>query len=184
MGAGVESGYAPVEGGARVAYQVVGDGPLDVVVIRPPAFPVDMMWDEPRVVRFLDRLSSFCRHVWFDQRGTGSSDWISTADGRLIENHVDDMVAVLDALGWERVAIISLGIPVGAIFAATHPDRATALVMVDAPVRFRRSDDYPVGWPDTENRSSHRSGTRRRDGGERGGDSAQPPRRRRVSLVV
>jgi class 3 adenylate cyclase len=128
----------------------VGDGPLDVVVIRPTAFPVDMMWDEPRVVRFLDRLSSFCRHVWFDGRGTGASDWISNADGRLVENHVDDMVAVLDALGWERVAIISLGIPVGAVFAATHPGRATALVMVDAPVRFRCSDDYPVGWPDTE----------------------------------
>ena len=146
----VECGYASVEGGGRVAYQVVGDGPLDVMVIRPPFFPVDMMWDEPRVVRFLDRLSSFFRHVWFDGRGTGASDWISHADGRLVESHVDDMVAVLDALGWERAAIIGLGIPVGAVFAATHPDRATALVMADAPVRLRRGDDYPVGWPDTE----------------------------------
>jgi class 3 adenylate cyclase len=150
MPGAVECGYAPVEGGGRIAYQVVGDGPLDVLVIRPSTFPVDIMWDEPRVVRFVDRLSSFCRHVWFDPRGTGASDWISNADGRLVESHVDDMVAVLDALGWERVAIISLGIPVGAVFAATHPGRATALVMSDAPVRFRRSDDYPAGWPDTE----------------------------------
>jgi class 3 adenylate cyclase len=150
MGGAVEYGYAPVEGGGRIAYQVVGDGPLDVVVIRPAFFPIDMMWDEPRVVRFADRLSSFCRHVWFDARGTGSSDWISHTDGRFIESHVDDMVAVLDALGWERVAIIALGTPAGALFAATHPDRATALVMLDAPARFRRSDDYPIGWPDTE----------------------------------
>ena len=128
MGGAVEYGYAPVEGGGRIAYQVVGDGPLDVLVVPPPVFPVDMMWDEPHVVRFLDRLSSFCRHVWFDARGTGSSDWISHAEGRLIESHVDDMVAVLDALGWERVAIIGLGTPAGVVFAATHPDRTSALV--------------------------------------------------------
>jgi len=150
MGAAVECGYALVEGGGRVAYQVVGDGPLDVLVIRQAISPVDMMWDEPRVVRFLDRLSSFCRHVWFDARGTGASGGISHAEGRLIESHMDDMVAVLDALGWERVAIISLGIPTGAVFAATHPDRVTALVIADASARYRWADDYPVGWPDTE----------------------------------
>jgi class 3 adenylate cyclase len=150
MGGAVEYGYAPVEGGGRIAYQVVGDGPLEVLVVRPPVFPADMMWDEPRVVRFLDRLSSFCRHVWFDARGTGSSDWISHAEGRLIESHVDDMVAVLDALGWERVALISLGTPAGVVFAATHPDRASAMVVADTAVRVRRSDDYPIGWPDTE----------------------------------
>jgi hypothetical protein len=59
MGGAVEYGYASVRGGGRVAYQVVGDGPLDVLVSRPPGFPIDMMWDEPRVLRFLDRLSSF-----------------------------------------------------------------------------------------------------------------------------
>jgi class 3 adenylate cyclase len=129
---------------------VVGEGPLDVLVIRPAAVPIDMMWDEPRVVRFLDRLSSFCRHVWFDARGTGASGGISHDEGQLIESHVDDMLAVLDALGWERVAIISLGIPIGAVFAATHPDRVTALVMADASARYRWAEDYPVGWPDTE----------------------------------
>jgi pimeloyl-ACP methyl ester carboxylesterase len=150
MGGAVEYGYAPVEGGGRIAYQVVGDGPLDVLVVRAPIFPVDMMWYEPRVVRFADRLSSFCRHVWFDQRGSGSSDWISSAEGRLIESLVDDMVAVLDALGWERVAIIGLGTVAGLLFAATHPDRTTALVLADTAARVRRSDDYPVGWPDSE----------------------------------
>jgi class 3 adenylate cyclase len=133
-----------------VAYQVVGDGPLDVLVVRPRVFPVDMMWDEPRVVRFLDRLSSFCRHVWFDPRGTGASDGISHDEGRLIESQVDDMVAVVDAVGCERVAILGLSLPTGAVFAATHPDRATALVLADTAARFRRGDDYPAGWPDTE----------------------------------
>ena len=150
MSGAVEYGYAPVAGAGRIAYQVVGDGPLDVLVGRAPVFPVDMMWYEPRVTRFLDRLSSFCRHVWFDARGTGSSDSISHADGRLIESHVDDMVAVLDALGWERVALISLGTPTGLLIAATHPDRTTALVLADTAARVRRSDDYPVGWPDSE----------------------------------
>ena len=143
-------GYAAVENGARVAYQVVGDGPLDVLVIRPPAFPVDMMWDEPRVVRFLDRLSRFCRHIWFDPRGSGASDSISHGEGRLVESFDDDIVAVLDAVGSERVAVLGLSVPVGLVFAATHPDRTTAVVAADAPVRFRRAPDYPVGWSDEE----------------------------------
>jgi class 3 adenylate cyclase len=145
----VERGYASVEGGARVAYQVVGDGPLDLLVIK-PVFPIDMMWDEPRVVRFLDRLSSFCRHVWFDPRGTGASDGISHDEGRLIESYVDDVVAVVDAVGFRRVAIMGLSVPIPAVFAATHPDRATALVMADAPARYRRGGDYPMGYPDAE----------------------------------
>jgi class 3 adenylate cyclase len=150
MRGSVEFGYASVEGGGRVAYQVIGDGPLAALVVRAPVFPIGMMWDEPRVVRFLDRLSSFCRHVWFDPRGTGGSDRISHDEGRLIESQVDDMVAVVDAVGLQRVAIMSLSVPGGAVFAATHPDRATALVLADAPARFRRGVDYPVGWPDAE----------------------------------
>jgi class 3 adenylate cyclase len=144
-----ETRYATVEGGGRVAYQAVGGGPVDVLVIRAPSFPVDMMWEEPRVVRFLDRMSSFCRHVWFDPRGTGASDSISYEEGRLAESIVDDMVAVVDHLGCERVAVLGLTV-VGALFAATHPDRTSALVLVDASARYRRADDYPVGWPARE----------------------------------
>jgi class 3 adenylate cyclase len=150
MGAAVECGYAPVAGGGRVAYQVVGDGPLDVLVLRPLTFSIDMMWDQPRVVRFLDRLSSFCRHVWFDPRGTGSSGSISRAEGQFVESLVDDVVAVVDAVGCEHVAIIGFGVPVGVVFAATYPGRTSALVLADASVRYRWSADYPAGWPDTE----------------------------------
>ena len=148
-----ETRYANVEGRGRVAYQAVGDAPFDVLVIRSPVFPIDMMWEEPRVVRFLDRLSSFCRHIWFDARGTGSSDWIPREEGRLIESFVDDMTAVMDDLGCERVAILGLNVPIGTAFAATFPSRTTALVLADGSVRYRRSedsDDYPEGWSDAE----------------------------------
>ena len=102
------------------------------------------------MVRFLDRLSSFCRHVWFDPRGTGASDSIAHEDGRMVESFVDDMVAVIDHLGCDGVAILGLSVPVGVLFAAAHPDRTRALVLADASVRYRAADDYPAGWPDGE----------------------------------
>ena len=91
-----------------IAYQVVGSGPVDVLVVRPSMFPVDLMWDEPALVRFLDGLSSFSRHVWFDARGTGASDPIDQAEGRLAESVVDDMIAVVDALDCEQVVVLGL----------------------------------------------------------------------------
>ena len=66
------------------------------------------MWDEPRLAHFLHRLSSFSRHIWFDPRGTGASDWIPHGEGRLLESLVDDMVAVIDQVGCERVALLGL----------------------------------------------------------------------------
>ena len=129
-------------GGGQVAYQAVGDGPVDVLVLN-VACPIDLMWDEPRVVGFLDRLSSFCRHVWFDPRGTGASDSIPHEEGRMTESYVDDMLAVIDDLGCERVAVLGLSVPVGVLFAASHPARATALVLADASARLRHAAGYP-----------------------------------------
>jgi class 3 adenylate cyclase len=143
-----ETRYATVEGGDQVAYQAVGAGPVDVLVIK-QTFPVDMMWEEPHLVRFLDRLTSFCRHIWFDPRGTGASDPIRNEDGRMPESFVDDMLAVVDDLGCERVAVLGLTVPVGVLFAASHPHRTTALVLADASARFRHADDYP-GLSDSE----------------------------------
>jgi class 3 adenylate cyclase len=145
-----ETRYARTAGGGQVAYQVVGDGPLDVLVNRNTVFPVDLMWDEPRLAHFLNRLSSFSRHFWFDPRGTGASDWIPHSEGRLLESLVDDMVAVLDQVGCERVALLGLGPPIGLLFAATHPERTTAVALVNASVRFRRADDYPQGISDED----------------------------------
>ena len=111
-----ETRYAETAGGGRVAYQVVGDGSIDVLVTRPTQFPVDLMWEEPRLAQFLNRLSSFSRHIWFDPRGTGASDWIPHSEGRLHETVVDDMVAVLNDVGCERVALGELGRPDRVVF--------------------------------------------------------------------
>ena len=100
-------------------------------------FPVDMMWYEPRLVRFLNRMSLFARHIWFDPRGMGSSDRIHHEEGRLLESVVDDMVAVLDAIDCARAAVLGLGVPISLLFAATHPHRTAALVLADSTARVR-----------------------------------------------
>ena len=135
----------------RIAAQVFGDGPVDVLVRKPPWYPpVDLLRDDPRLVRFLERLSSFCRHIWFDDRGMGASDPIPHEDDRLHENIVAGALAVLDALAIERAVVLDLSGIVGALFAATHPERTTALVVVDPVARGRRAADYPHGLSDVE----------------------------------
>jgi class 3 adenylate cyclase len=142
-----ETGYAETSGGS-IGYQAVGEGPPDVLVIKPGFLPVDLMWDEPRLVRFLNGLSSFSRNIWFDQRGTSSSDPIAPAEGRLIESIVDDMIAVLDELGCERAVVLDVVGPAALQFVATHPERTSALVLINPYARFRWADDYPEGVAD------------------------------------
>ena len=138
-----ESGYAESAGGS-VGYQVVGTGPPDVVAVKPPFLPVDLVWDEPRLVRFLNGLSSFSRHIWFDARGTGSSGSIEPVEGRLNESVVDDMVAMVDERACERVVVLGASAGTPALqFAATHPERTSALALMNPSARFRRADDYP-----------------------------------------
>lgn len=132
----------------RVAYQVVGDGAVDVLVAKYSFSPIDLMWDEPGLVAFLRRLSGFSRHIWFDQRGSGASDALPRAAGRIMEDIVEDMVSVLDHLGCERVAILGGTGPPGVLFAATHPERTKALVLVNPFARVRRTVDYPEGLAD------------------------------------
>src|SRR5262245_11777357 len=132
-----------------VAYQAHGEGPPDVLATKPAHLPLDLMWDEPRFARFLNGLSSFTRHVWFDSRGTGSSDPIASAEGRLVESFVDDMIAVTDDLGCERVTVLDATVGQPALqFAATHPERTAALVLINPSARLRRADDYPEGYAD------------------------------------
>jgi class 3 adenylate cyclase len=124
--------------GRRIAYQVVGDGPIDVLVTHSPFFPIDLMWDEPRLVRFLDRLSSFSRHAWFDPRGRGASDPVPHVEDRFAEAIADDMLALVDHLGWERVALVGDMQP-QILFAASHPERTRALVMINGGARLARA---------------------------------------------
>ena len=145
-----ETRFAKLADGAQVAYQAVGKGPLDIIVARLPVFPVDLMWDEPHLARFLERLSTFSRHIWFDPRGIGASDGIAEPESRLVESAVEDMVAVLDDLSCERAAVLGLGVSSAMLFAATHPERTSALVISDVWARARRAEDYPYGVSDEE----------------------------------
>jgi class 3 adenylate cyclase len=136
-----ETRYAQALDGAQVAYQVAGSGPILMLGFN-GLVSVDVMWEEPRFVRFLDRLSSFSRHVWFDPRGTGSSAPAPVGQGRVVESATDDMVTVLDALGEERAVVLGLTPPPALLFAATYPARTAALVLVEPSARFRSDDGY------------------------------------------
>jgi class 3 adenylate cyclase len=138
-----ETHFAETSGG-YIAYQVVGDGPVDVLVAHTAAFPIDLMWDEPSLVRFLDRLSSFSRHVWFDPRGRGASDPAPHVEDRLAETIADDMLALVDHLGWAQVAVVG-DIPLPILFAASHPERTKALVLLNTGSRLETRDGFPQG---------------------------------------
>ena len=143
-----ETRFALSSRGDRVAYQVIGSGPVDVLVARSSVFSIESMWDEPRLVHFLSQLSAFSRHIWFDFRGTGASDAIAPTESRLLESMVDDMVAVVDAVGCDRALVLVLGAPAGLVFAATRPERTASVAIVNTVARYRRADDYPEGLSD------------------------------------
>jgi class 3 adenylate cyclase len=135
--------------GGRIAYQVVGDGPIDVLVAHAPFFPIDLMSYEPGLVRFLDRLSSFSRHVWFDPRGRGSSDPVPHLEDRLFETIADDMLALVDHLGIEQVSVVG-DTPALILFAASHPERTNALVLLNTSTRFARPGGVSPETPSDE----------------------------------
>jgi class 3 adenylate cyclase len=116
-------------GDVHIAYQVIGDGPFDLVFVPGFISHVDHVWDEPRWSGFLERLASFSRLICFDKRGTGVSDRVSAVP--TLEERMDDARAVMDAVGSERAAFfgISEGGPMSLLFAATHPDRTLALTL-------------------------------------------------------
>jgi pimeloyl-ACP methyl ester carboxylesterase len=131
-------------GDVNIAYQVTGDGPRDLVLVPGFISHLDLDWDEPRSAHFLRRLGSFSRLVRFDKRGTGLSD----RPGGLpdLETRMDDVRAVLDAVGSERTALFgySEGGPMSVLFAGTYPERTTALVLYGTYAKRRDpDDDYP-----------------------------------------
>lgn len=140
--------YVRTEGG-HVAYQVFGEGPLDVLFIPNWMSNLDVMWDAPGVAAYLRRLSSFARVVCFDKRGTGVSDPVPLDDPPPLEQWMDDALGALDAAGAEEVAVIgdTEGGTMAMLLAATHPQRVRSLVLVNAFARWQRADDYPIGMP-------------------------------------
>jgi pimeloyl-ACP methyl ester carboxylesterase len=139
-------------GDVNIAYQVVGDGPLDLVFVQGWAQSFDPGWDMEPIARFYRRLASFSRLILFDKRGTGLSDRVPLDDLPTLETRMDDMRAVMDAVGMERAAVLghSEGGAMCALFAATYPARTKALVMVGSPARTRWAPDYPLGVTDEE----------------------------------
>jgi pimeloyl-ACP methyl ester carboxylesterase len=132
---------------AAIAYQVVGDGPLDLVLVLGFATHLELQWESPPMARFLERLSSFSRLIIFDKRGTGLSDPV--ADVPTLEERVDDVRAVMDAARSERAALfgISEGGPMSVLFAAAHPTRVSSLVLYGAMGRTTEAPDYPWASP-------------------------------------
>jgi class 3 adenylate cyclase len=139
-----ETRYAR-SGDVSIAYQVVGDGPFDVVFVPPSSSHVELGWDVPSMRVLREGLSSFARLIFFDKRGTGMSDRVAGAP--TLETRMDDVRAVMDAAGSERAAIMgwSEGVAMSALFAATYPKRAWALVLYGGFARDLRAPDYPWG---------------------------------------
>ena len=131
----------------RIAYQVMGDGPLDLLYVPSMGDSLDMRFEWGPYADFLRRLTSFSRLISFDRRGTGASDSISKQGFAPWEHWMDDARAVLDAVGSERAALLA-GSDAGAtgiLFAAAEPERTSALILFCASPRFLAADDYPGG---------------------------------------
>ncbi len=143
-----ETQYAK-KGDAHIAYQVVGDGQLDLLLVSTWVSHVEARWDFPGFAYFLRRLSSFSRLISFDKSGIGLSDPIPSRSPPPLEDWMDDVRAVMDAVGSERTAIISAndGALMAALFAATHPERTSALVLVNGTARIAAAPDYEIGVP-------------------------------------
>ena len=146
-----ETRYAQ-SGDVSIAYQVTGDGPFDVVHVPGFVSHVELAWEVPGIAALIRRLSSFCRLIRFDKRGTGMSDRVSGVP--TLETRMDDVRAVMDAAGSERAALIGVseGGPMSILFAATYPERAWALALCGTFARERWAPDYPFGIRDEEAR--------------------------------
>jgi pimeloyl-ACP methyl ester carboxylesterase len=147
-----ETRYAR-SGAVSIAYQVAGEGPFDLVRVPGWVSHVELGWAAPPFDRILRRLASFCRLIVFDKRGTGMSDRVSGAP--TLETRMDDLRAVMDAAGSARAAVLGLseGAPMSLLFAATYPERTTALILVGGFARSLWAPDYPWGKTEEQERA-------------------------------
>jgi pimeloyl-ACP methyl ester carboxylesterase len=144
----VEHATPPVRyaknGDVHIAYQVVGEGPADLLFVTGALGNLRIWWEEPGAKRFWERLASFCRLIIFDKRGMGLSD---RGNFGTLEDRMDDMRAVLDAVGSERATLFGLseGAPLSVLFGATYPERTAGLILYGAEVKEEVTDDWPWG---------------------------------------
>jgi pimeloyl-ACP methyl ester carboxylesterase len=155
-----ETRYAK-SGDVHIAYQVIGEGPVDLVYVPGWITHVELSWDDPLEAAFRRRLASFSRLIVFDKRGTGLSDRVPVTELPILEERMDDVRAVMDAVGSERAALmgVSEGGALSALFAATYPERTAALVLYGAFARTgaelmtaeeldARLEAFERDWPD------------------------------------
>ncbi len=133
-------------GKVSIAYQVVGEGALDLVLVPGFVSNVEHIWELPGVPRLLNRLASFTRLILFDKRGTGLSDPVTEVPS--LDQRMEDLCAVMDAVGSEKAALwgVSEGGPMSLLFAVTHPARTDSLVLYGAFPRFSFAPDFPWGF--------------------------------------
>jgi pimeloyl-ACP methyl ester carboxylesterase len=162
-------------GDVNIAYQVIGDAPLDLVFVMGWVSHLEYFWREPNFARFLMRLASFSRLILFDKRGTGLSDRVPINQLPTLEQRMDDVRAVMDAVGSERAALcgVSEGGPMCSLFAATYPEKTLALVMIGTYAKRIRDADYPWG-PTAEQREQFFEHMREHWGGPVGIDERAP----------
>lgn len=140
--------YVKGRGGAHIAYQVAGSGPHHLVMVLGTTSS-STAWEEYPSAEFLRRLAGFSRLVTFDQRGSGRSDPVHHAEIPSLQDRVDDVLSVMDAVGFERAALFGNhdGGPVALTFAASYPDRVSSLVLANTWARLSAAEDYPWGHP-------------------------------------
>lgn len=136
-------------GDVNIAYQVAGNGPLDLIFVPGWVSNVEYSWEEPRLANFLRRLASFSRLILFDKRGTGLSDRVPSSELPTMEQRMDDVRAVQDAVGSARAAVfgVSEGAGLSILFAATYPQRTIALAIYGGFAKRLWALDYP--WAPT-----------------------------------
>lgn len=144
-----ETRYAR-SGDVHVAFQVFGNGQGTVVFLPQWTTHIEVLWEEPSVADFLQALGSFSRVVLFDKRGVGLSDPVSLDAAASLEPWIDDLNSVIDAVGVDRVSLLASGSagPVAMLFAATHPERVTSLILVNTYACRAQKADYPIGLLD------------------------------------
>ncbi len=134
----------------HIAYQVIGDGPFDLLVVPGFVSNVEAIWQSPNRSEFFRRLASYCRVILFDKRGTGMSDRGSQIF--TLEQRMHDVQAILDEVGSERAALFgfSEGGPMSLLYAATYPERTSALILYGSYAKRSWAPDYSFGWQDEQ----------------------------------
>jgi class 3 adenylate cyclase/alpha-beta hydrolase superfamily lysophospholipase len=135
-------------GDADVAYQVLGEGPSDLLFFNGLGNHVEMAWENPDIADFLNRLASLRRLILLDRRGTGASDGVPRNAIPTWEEWTEDIESVLNEVGSERSSILATvdSGPIAILYAAAHPERIDSLVLCNTSARYLIADDYPIGF--------------------------------------